>query len=647
MPVLDKKDRGPGYSSLFKPGFIGKLNIKNRLIMAAMGNTLADNNGNITEAMLEHYRARSAGGAGMVIVQFASTSREDILPNNLGIYDDSFIPGLSKLVQVIHDRGARACLQLMHPGMLLLLLKSLPPGMTIKVPYITPRMGKDRPYQEINAEYIEKCLLDFASAAGRAKEAGADAVELHACHGCLLSTFLSPAVNRRTDLYGGSIENRARFVSRAVEKIKEKVGTEFPLIVRINGCDDVEGGVTPSEVVSQAEILKNSGADAISISSGLEYWTTLMAPSYLTPEGAVIPIAEGVKKAVNLPVIAAGKISPDLAEITVENGRADFIALGRPLLAEPALPNKLQSGNKEEIAGCLYCNNCLRSSWRSCTVNPFLYRESGTLSPSVSPKKILVIGGGLAGMQAAVLCKKRGHDVSLFEKEPELGGQWKIASQLPGKEGYAAAITYLKHSLEKLQVPVTLNNEVTREQVAAIKPEIAIIAAGAVPQNLELPGASGNNYIQANDVIRGKVAVEGKIVVLGASVLAVETAVFLAEKGKAVVLVSHSGLGGRKGADDLITFRGLIRRLVQLRIPLYLNAAVIELNAGSLVIGLGGETVSLPCDRLITAIGVRPVDKLSEELKGIVPDIYLIGDCLQPGSAAQATFSAARLALKL
>ncbi len=647
MSAIDNIVRKPAYMSLFKPGNIGKLKIKNRLIMSAMGNTLADNNGNVTEAMLEHYRSRSAGGIGMVVVQFASTNREDILPNNLGIYDDSFIPGLNRLVQTIHKGGAAACLQLMHPGMLLLLLKSLPQGMTIKVPSITPGMARDRPYQEATVEYIEQCILDFAEAARRAKEAGADAVEVHACHGCLLSTFLSPAVNRRTDLYGGSIENRARFVRRVVETVRKNVGNEFPLLVRINGCDDIEGGVTPVEIVRQAEIFKASGADAISLSSGLEYWTTLMAPSYLTPEGIIIPVAEQVKKAVNIPVIAAGKISPALAEKTVEEGRADFIALGRPLLADPGLPDKLRSGKEEEIAGCLYCNNCLRSSWRSCTVNPFLYKESGLLPPADLPKKIMVIGGGLAGMQVAVLCKKRGHDVSLFEKESELGGQWKIASSLPGKEGYAAAINYLERSLHELHVPVMLNYKVTRDQATSIKPEIAIIATGAVPQSLELPGAGEHTFIQANDVIQGKVQVEGKILVLGASILAVETAVFLAEKGKEVALVSHSGLGGRKGPDDLITFRGLVRRLVQLRVPLYLNAAVIELKSGSLNIGLGTETVSLPCDRLITAIGVRPVDRLAEELKGIVPDIYLIGDCLQPGNAAQATFSAARLALKL
>jgi NADPH-dependent 2,4-dienoyl-CoA reductase/sulfur reductase-like enzyme len=532
--------------------------------------------------------------------------------------------------------------------MLLLLLKSLPAGTTIKTPTVTAWMGKDRPFQELDIEHIESYISDFAEAARRAGEAGADAVELHACHGCLLSTFLSPAINHRNDQYGGNVENRTRFVSKIVENIREKLGAEYPLIVRINGNDDVAGGVTAQEVVKQAQILSSAGATAISISSGLEYWSALMAPSYLTPEGVVIPVAEQVKKAVNIPVVVAGKISAGLAEKTIENGRADFIALGRPLLADPGLPEKLRLGKQEEVVNCLYCNNCLRASWRSCTVNPFMFRESTShLSPSDSPKRILVIGGGLAGMQAAVLCKKRGHDVSLYEKEPVLGGQWRIASLLPGKERYASIITHLERSLAALEVPVTLNSEITREKVQAISPAICILATGAVPLGLDLPGAVAGNIVQANDVVQGKSQADGRLVVIGASVLAMETAVFLAEKGKEVVLVSHGILGGRKGPDDLISYRGLVRKLVQLRVPLYLNAAILEIQAASLVISIGGEIVALPCDRIITAVGVRPADRLAVELKGIVPEVFLIGDCLQPGSASQATFSATRLALKL
>lgn len=250
-------------------------------------------------------------------------------------------------------------------------------------------------------------------------------------------------------------------------------------------------------------------------------------------------------------------------------------------------------------------------------------------------------------MQAAMLFKMRGHEVALFEKGPQLGGQWDIASRLPGKQEYASIINHLKSTLEKLQVKVTLNCEVTKEQVNFLKPEIAVVATGADSINLEIPGSAGNNIVQANDVIKGKVGAGGKITVIGGSILGMETAVMLAERGKEVSLVSHSGLGGRKGPDDMITFRGLMRRLVQLRIPIYLNADILEISDHSLSIRLSNEIISLSCDTVVLAIGVQPVDKLVTELKGIVPEIYSIGDCVMPGNAAQATFSAARLALKV
>ncbi len=636
------------YSSLFTPRKIGNLQINNRLIMSAMGNALADNNGDVTEAMLDYYRVRARGGVGLVITQFAAVSADAVMPFNLGIYEDRFIPGLKKLVEAIHEQGVKVCIQLMHPGMLLLLFKTIPKGLSIKVPSITPFMATDKPYEVVSEKDIEGYIQNFTEAALRVKEAGADAVEIHACHGCLLSAFLSPAINRRTDFYGGNVENRTCFVSRITEQIRKEVGSDLPLIVRVNGSDDIEGGVTPDDVIKEAEILTKAGINAISISSGLEYWSTLMAPSYLTPEGVIIPVAEKVKKAVSIPVIVAGKISPELAGKTVGNGQADFIALGRPLLADPELPNKLRQGNSEYIFRCLYCNNCLRTSWRSCTINPFLYRESASnLVPAAIPKRVMIIGGGLAGLQAAMLFKIRGHEVSLFEKESELGGQWGIASRLPGKQGYSSIIYHLKSILDKLQVQVTLNCEITKEQVNSLKPDIAIVATGATPISLDIPGSKGDNVVQANDIIRGKAEARGKIAVIGGSILGMETAVMLAEQGKEVILVSHSGLGGRKGPDDLITFRGLMRRLVQLRIPIYLNASILEINARSLSIRLAEEVFSLSCDIIVLAIGVQPMDKLVTELKGIVPEVYAIGDCVMPGNAAQATFSAARLALKV
>ncbi len=635
-------------SALNQPGTIGEMTIKNRLIMAAMGNALADEKGFVTQPMLEYYRARARGGAGMIITQFASISQDDLLPYNLSLADDKYTAGISRLIQTVHESGARACVQLMHPGMLFLLFKSILPGVTIKAPSLVPGMPPDKHFQLLNVDDIDKYTIQFAEALARAISAGADAVEVHACHGCLLSTFLSPAVNRRTDLYGGNVENRARFAQQVVRTLRRRAGPHFPLIVRINGSDDVPGGVTQGEVIQQARILSEAGATAISISSGMEYWSTLMAPSYLTPPGVVIPVAAEVKNAVHVPVIVSGKINPDLAEQTVKNGQSDFIALGRPLLADPELPNKIFKINSEPISSCLYCNNCLRTSWRSCTVNPFLWREAtAQLSESGSPKKIMVIGGGPAGMEAAVLCKMRGHNVTLFEKESALGGQWNVACAIPGKQGYSSLVQNLEQQLKQLQVPVTLNTTVSRQLVIDIQPDIAIIATGAAPARLDIPGANENNCVQANDIITGKAIAGDRSVIIGGNMVALEVAMSLAEQGKKVALVSHGVLGGRKGPDDMITFRGLLRRISSLYVPIYLNSEVLEIRGNSLVIRFEQELLSLPADTVVLATGVKPVDSLVSELRGVIPEVYAIGDCVMPGNAAQATYSAYRLALRL
>lgn len=261
------------FSALFQPGNIGTLRLENRLIMPAMGNNLADEEGKVTERLIDHYRARARGGVGLVVIHFTSVTAEDTTPHHLALYDDKFIPGMRSLVETIHGEGAKACVQLMDWGLVLVLVGSIPKGMSLKVPSITSWMPGDKPYKEVDEKDIDRYVEDFAEAARRVKDAGADSVEFHACHGCLLSTFLSPVTNRRTDQYGGSVENRTRFVRRVVERTKEKAGREFPVLVRINGTDDVEGGVTPDEVLRQAAILEGAGADAISLSAGHEFWS--------------------------------------------------------------------------------------------------------------------------------------------------------------------------------------------------------------------------------------------------------------------------------------------------------------------------------------------------------------------------------------
>lgn len=638
------------YEVLFQPGRIGSLKLKNRLIMPAMGTALADAEGRVTDRLIKYYQARAVGGAALITPQFAAVSPDSVLPYTMAICDQACVADWKKVVDSVHDAGAAICVQVMHTGLILLYSEYIPEGASIPVPSLMSWLPGDKPYHVLTEEDIDKYVEDFAMAAVRAREAGADAVELHACHGCLVGSFLSPAVNRRTDRYGGSVENRARFARRILERMRGLLGPECPVWVRMNASDDVVGGITIEEAVQQAVILEAAGAGAISVSGGLEYWSTLGIPTYPYPKGPMVPLAERIKKAVKVPVIAAGKIDAELAAQVVDEGKADFIAMGRPLLADPDLPNKIREGRVDDVRRCIYCNNCLKSDPNagpgSCSVNPYLYREGKyPPPPAKTPKRVMVIGGGLGGMQTAVFLAERGHKVSLFEKKSRLGGQWNVACATPGKEGYAVFGDYLQRLLMKHGVEVSLESEVTMEKVIDFQPDAVVVATGAVPVGLRVPGIGGDNVVQGHDVIEGKATPQGKVVVVGGRFIGMEVAIWLAEEGHDVSLVTRAGLGQNGIRLEKFTFKTLADKLVELRVPLYLHATVLEITEGSVIFSMGGEVYSMPADTVILAVGMRSEDGLARELEGVGAPIHLVGDCVRPRDAAEVAYQAMRVAV--
>lgn len=638
------------FEALFQPGNIGRLQLKNRLVMNAMGTVLTDGQSNPIQRTLDYYAARARGGVGLVTTQCMAVSQDAATPWELAIYDDRFVPGIKSIINTIHDNGSKASVQLMHYGLLIIFGGFIPEGMTVKVPSLTSWLQDGRPYVEVTEDDIDRYVEDFAQSARRAKEAGADAVELHACHGCLVSTFMSPITNKRTDKYGGNAENRTRFAKRIVERIKEINGSDFPLIVKINVCDDMDGGVTIEEVLQQTAILEKAGADAISISSGLEYWTSMSIPCYAYPEGPMVLMAERVKESLKVPVITPGKISPELAERLLSNSKIDFIAMGRPLLADPDLPNKLKEGLIDDIRPCIYCNNCIRTDpgQGPCSVNPSLYREAKyPLPPADTHKKVVVVGGGIAGMQAAVLLSDRGHHVTLYEKSHELGGQWNIAAAQPDKDIYSKFVDYLNRCLEESGVAVKLGVEITLEKVLEIKPDVVILATGAVPRSLPVPGVRGHHVLQANDVIMGKVEPKGRIVVIGGRFIGMELALDLAQRGKKVSIITLANLGENGSKLERMTYRTLAKRLIELGVPVYTQTPALEITDSHVTISMGHDIFHVPADTVILAVGAQPDKKLAQELEGVVEQLHLIGDCNEPHDAAAATYQAARLASQI
>jgi len=641
------------FSALFQPGNIGRLCLQNRLIMPGMGSQLAYPDGRVNDKFIHFYRVRALGGVGLIITSWAGVSTDcSSLMINMAIYDDSWIRDWKTLIDALHQTGVKVGVQLMHVGMLHLYNDVIPEGISIKVPSMTPWLDPDKSYQIVSEDDIERHLVDFGEAARRVKEAGADLVELHACHGCLVGTFMSPLTNQRTDQYGGSVENRARFPRRIVEKMREKVGPGFPISVRINASDHIDGGISVDEAVDHAIILESAGADAISVTAGIEFWSTSTMACYTYPEGFMLPLVDEIKKAVKVPVIAAGKITPELANQVIAEGRADFVAMGRPLLADPELPNKLRYGRADDLRRCIYCMNCLKTDPNAgrgaCSVNPFLNRESKyPFEPAESPKKVMVVGGGLSGMQTALFLAERGHQVSLYERNAEMGGQWNTASSTPGKEGYAAFSKYLKRSLDNYGIAVTLRTEVTKGMVAEAKPDAVVVATGAVPLVLNVPGATGPNVVHGHDVIDGKAEAKGRVVVVGGRFIGMEVAIMLAEQGKDVCIVTRAGLGEDGITLEKLSFKTLVFKLLDLRVPLYLNATVLEITDKAVFMRFQNEVYWLRADTVILAVGMKSENKLAQELEGVVPELYAVGDCVRPRDAAELAYQASVVAAKI
>lgn len=665
------------FPKLFEPGTIGKLELKNRIVMAPAGTGGHGPEGEFTDKTVAYYAERAKGGVGFIIAQSSLVSQDALAPGRPGIYDDKFIPHLRKLTDAVHQHGGKVAFQLVHHGKLLTQYKENAPdpsAIRALAPSPIPRLRRametptlegagaalwvrdNLPPEEATKEDIQRLAGLFAEAARRVKEAGFDAVEIHGGHGYLISQFLSPLDNIRTDEYGGSVQKRARFACEVIEAVRKKVGPDFPVILRISGSDYMEGGINAMDSARQAPLFVKAGADALHISASQQGSIQWQYPSFLFPKGPLVADAEEIKKAVKVPVITVGKLTdPFFAEKVLEEGKADFIAIARGLMADPELANKFKEGRLEDIRPCVYCLNCfnLRSHVNyvltygiPCTVNPSKLREREfTLSPTTSPKKVMVIGGGLAGMEAARTLAERGHKVELYEKSEHLGGQWFIASQQEHKKAdYAPLLKNLERGLDRAKVTVKLNAEVTPDLVKQAKPDAVVVATGAVPLTPDIEGVHGKNVVQAVDVILGKAKVGKRVVVIGGRYLGMEIAHDLAEKGKRVTLTTRSLLGRDMERNLYLELRN---RLLEKGVQILQNSPLVEIRKNGAYVAFNGDLVFLKADTVVLATGMKSQNSLAEALKGVVPEVHSIGDAVSPRDAMDAIHEGAQVAREI
>jgi 2,4-dienoyl-CoA reductase-like NADH-dependent reductase (Old Yellow Enzyme family)/thioredoxin reductase len=620
---------------LFEPYQVGSLNLKNRIVMAPMVMCMAGQDGSVSEHMVNYYTRRAEGGCALVIVEGTSVDPLLDVHNQLRIDDDTFIPGMAGLAKAIKKNDVKAMLQLGHPG------KQMP-SMGGKKP-IAPSDVPDPVFKSqvhvLTVEEIHHLVVLYVQAAVRAMKAGFDGVEIHGAHGYLISSFLSPFDNVRNDEYGGNTQKRAQFAVEIISGIKKELG-DFPVFIRIS-AEQFTDGIHLDEAKKSVYFLENAGADAIHVSAGRYATIQWLVQPMTQPQGCLIPITSEIKRVARTPVIAVGRIgTPQLAEQILQNGNADLIALGRPLLADPDYPKKAFSGASAQIKPCIGCNTCFDIVFKlqpyRCAVNPEVRQgQKTTLIPVKKAKKVAIIGGGPAGMEAAVSLATRGHKVLLFEKADRLGGQLLLAMAVPGKnETFGNLINYYSSEIKRLGVILKLNTEMNEAGLLKEKPDALIIASGAVPYYPEIPGINGPNVVTAHDVLAGKADTGKRVVVIGGSLTGCETALLLAKHGKSVTVLRR---GRSMAAEAGWSMRRLLmEELKNLNVNLLTQVDYKNISGKGVEVVINSTTQVLPADTVVIATGLKPLNDLVAKVEGKIQPVFVIGDCKEPRDAADA-----------
>ncbi len=623
------------YSHLFQPIRIGSMISKNRILMSAMSiNFGVDEHGHINEQLTAYFVARARGGVGMMLVGGGAVHPTGLeLPQLPALWNDACIPALSKMVDAVRPYDCRFGVQLMHGGR-----QSYHDQKVAPSPIPAPAVVKGVP-KELTVNEIGELITAFGDAALRCKLAGFDFIEIHGAHGYLINQFLSPNSNKRTDIYGGSFENRVRFLLELFADIEAKCGSDFPVGVRINGEDYISDGWTIEEAIKLAGVLEVQGADYLHVSAGVYGSRQLTIPSMYVPHGCFVHLAEAVKAQVDIPVIAVGRIkTPDLADQVIKENKADAVALGRALIADPMWPAKSQNSKGHTICPCVgCCLGCIHAVLAlepgGCVVNPDVGREFLLQddSPSMSPREVLIVGTGPAGLAAARKAAELGHHVTVCEQTGQIGGALRLAALPPGRAELGDILTYLVRELERLEVQVRLNTLFSIELLAELDPDTVVFATGSLPDMPIIKGLFNTDMAlyTVHEVLDGYAVAGDRIIVFGGGQAGLVLADALANQGKTVtVLHRKRHFAEEMSSNDRYYLR---ERLKKDNVNLF-KGVVIETFLPSGVRFRVNDSVHIleDFDTVVIAEIMTPVREAANLMKGRDIEVHMIGDAKQP-----------------
>lgn len=640
--------------ALFEPLRIGQLELRNRVVLAAMVANFATEDGFVTDRLKAYHANIAKGGCGLNVTESSHVSLEGKrITCGLGSYDDKLISRLRELTEAVHAEGGKIAQQIHHGGRecasaITGFQPIGPSSLTSRYSAISKKTDIPR---EMTLEDIEVMVSKFGDAGRRAKEAGFDAIEVHGAHGYLINQFLSPYANKRTDRYGRDIHGRSRFLQEIVADIKKKAGENFPVIVKLNICDYAEGGVVPEDACLTAKLAVESGADAIIASVGLhESRPYMMIPTMQIPPFTNVEMSALVKEHVRVPVGTVGRIiEPKRAAKVIEDGKADFVVMGRGLLADPQWPTKAMEGRYDDICECIACNQgCIDKIHRmepfTCLQNPVVGREKEfEIRKAEKPKKVAVIGGGPAGLEASRVAALRGHEVTLYEKASELGGQTRIGRVPPHRDEFGKVTEYLTRQVEKAGVKLELGETISEDTVRNLDAEVIVLATGAVPLVPEIEGVKQSHVVCAEDVLTGKASVGNRVVIIGAGLVGLETADYLVVQGKHVSLLEMlETVPPEMGNANRIYFE---IKFSEKGVEIHFGARVDRIEEDGIVYTQKGWVRKIMAiDTVVLATGYVPDRSLEKAIgndKGVT--VFSIGDCVKARNALEAIYEGSRI----